>query len=280
MSKTVMKCCDGTEVDVSKMTVEQAVAKLKELASTTTCPCRIETVTGDEKSIMEFRTEGRFYTITKQDVEKPLIQAFGEKWLVSNFMGRILPIDVGKRVYKVPVNDPRSPPILQVESDEQLKRRLGSGPKYAGWRVGKPRKNYDTGEWVVPVYDAKGKRDEGKTYYASDRDDAWKTYRVVMSEMGLKEEHIRAPKPRETGKITWKYNRYGHVEVWKGDEDEEEADLYIQQEEDVNEFFRHIGVDPDTVNIDDFDTAEDPGYFDGVSEQYEQTGGDYKTRDK
>ena len=281
MSKTVIKCCDGTEVDVSKMSVEQAVAKLKELASTTTCPCHIEAVTGDEKSIMEFRTEGRFYTITKQDVEKPLIQAFGEKWLVSNFMGRILPQDVGKRVYRVPCNDPRSPPILQVENDEQFKRRLGSGPKYAGWRVGKPRRKPETDEWVVPVYDPSGKRDEGKTYYAGDKEDAWKTYWVVLSEMGLKEPAPRPePKPKETGKITWKYNRYGHVEVWKGDEDEEEADLYIQQDTDVEEFFRKIGVDPETVGPGDFDTAEDPGYFEGVSEQYEQTGGDYKTRDK
>jgi hypothetical protein len=55
MPKTVIKCCDGTEVDVSKMTVEQAIERLKELASKIDCPCQIqsERVRG-EISIVEF----------------------------------------------------------------------------------------------------------------------------------------------------------------------------------------------------------------------------------
>ena len=64
-------------------------------------------------------------------------------------------------------------------------------------------------------------------------------------------------------KISWKYNRFGHVEVWNGPMTEKEADLYIQQDTDVKAFFEHIGVDPDTVNPGDFDIADDPGYFTG-----------------
>lgn len=57
------------------------------------------------------------YTITQADVERPTIEAFGRQWLVVNFMGRILPGDVGKRVH---CRDG----ILQVENDEQRAARL------------------------------------------------------------------------------------------------------------------------------------------------------------
>lgn len=57
-----------------------------------------------------------FYTIQGRDVNKPVITAFGQKWLVQNFMGQILPADVGKRVFK-------AGDILQVENDEQRDRR-------------------------------------------------------------------------------------------------------------------------------------------------------------
>lgn len=40
-------------------------------------------------------------------------------------------------------------------------------------RVGTPRKN-ESGEWEVPVY-VNGKRDEAKTYYTDDKDDAFAT---------------------------------------------------------------------------------------------------------
>ena len=284
MSKTVIKCCDGTEVDVSKMTVEEAVAKLKELASTTTCPCHLESEHGADVTMLSLTVNptktGLYYELTRSDIWKPTINMFGKAWRASTFIGRVVPMDVGKRVYLVRSDVPGARSIVQVENDEQFRKRTGA--KSLGWRVGKPRRKPETDEWVVPVYDPSGKRDEGKTYYTDDKGDAWSTYAASIYRLGQPEEPEMAPepKPKETGKITWKYNRYGHVEVWKGDEDEEEADIYIQQEEDVNEFFRKIGVDPETVGPGDFDTAEDPGYFDGVSEQYEQTGGDYKTRDK
>lgn len=262
MSKTVIKCCDGTEVDVSKMTVEQAVAKLKELASTTTCPCHLESEHGADVTMLSLTVSptktGLYYELTKTDIRKPEIKMFGRTWRASTFIGRALATDVGKRVYLVRSDEPGARPIVQVETDEQFRKRTGAKP---GWRVGKPRRKPETDEWVVPVYDPSGKRDEGKTYYTDDAQDAWMTYASTAHRMGQTDGPGEAPKPK-TGKITWKYNRYGHVEVWNGDEDEEEADLYIQQEADVNEFFRKIGLDPETVNIDDFDTVEDPGYFD------------------
>lgn len=57
------------------------------------------------------------YTLNESDIGKPIIHAFGQAWLTSNFIGQVLSCDVGKRVYL------RSG-ILQVENDEQRFRRL------------------------------------------------------------------------------------------------------------------------------------------------------------
>lgn len=60
----------------------------------------------------------RYYTLTTDDVEQPILRCFGRPWLVHNFMGRVLTGDVGKRVYL-------SGDILQVENDEQRDSRTG-----------------------------------------------------------------------------------------------------------------------------------------------------------
>ena len=39
------------------------------------------------------------YTIKVADVGRHTIRAFGRHWLVQNFMGRVLPGDVGKRIF-------------------------------------------------------------------------------------------------------------------------------------------------------------------------------------
>lgn len=67
-----------------------------------------------------------FYTITSDDVGHPLIRAWGRSWSVTDFMGQILPGDVGKRIYKVATNNGSSE-ILQVENDEQRAKRLNRG---------------------------------------------------------------------------------------------------------------------------------------------------------
>ena len=58
--------------------------------------------------------------ITKYDVGKMVFNAIGRSWLTVNFIGRILPQDVGKRVYLV--GD-----ILQVENKEQFEAWEGKG---------------------------------------------------------------------------------------------------------------------------------------------------------
>lgn len=76
------------------------------------------------------------HVVTKEDVGKNFIQkpdckCCGAKgpvlWLVD-VCGRILKGDVGKRIYKV-LNDAGDSSILQIESDEQLKRRLSRNAK-------------------------------------------------------------------------------------------------------------------------------------------------------
>jgi len=61
-----------------------------------------------------------FYTIGESDVGKRIIRAFGKTWPVHDFLGEVLPMDVDKRVYMR-----GSPPILQVENNEQRDKRLG-----------------------------------------------------------------------------------------------------------------------------------------------------------
>lgn len=56
------------------------------------------------------------YALTTEDVGQPIIHAFGQTWMVDGFIGKILPGDVGKRVYIVGE-------ILQVENDEQRDAR-------------------------------------------------------------------------------------------------------------------------------------------------------------
>ena len=61
----------------------------------------------------------KFKTIEAYDVGASYIRAFGRSWPAQYFIGRILPQDVGKRVYLV--GD-----ILQVENNEQRDARLAT----------------------------------------------------------------------------------------------------------------------------------------------------------
>ena len=58
-----------------------------------------------------------YYTITAADVGAPTIRAFGCTWPVSNFLGRVLPQDAGKRVYL-------QSGVLCSENDEQVQTRV------------------------------------------------------------------------------------------------------------------------------------------------------------
>lgn len=62
----------------------------------------------------DYRT---YREITADDVGKPTFRAFASVWPVRDFIGRIMPHDVGKRVYLVSG-------ILSVENDEQRAARL------------------------------------------------------------------------------------------------------------------------------------------------------------
>jgi hypothetical protein len=89
-----------------------------------------ETLANPERQSYELTTAGTerpFYELKKTDVGKALINAFGRKWPVSDFIGRVLPTDVGKRVYKAGIGRSQAPGpayVLQIENDEQRDRRL------------------------------------------------------------------------------------------------------------------------------------------------------------
>ena len=58
----------------------------------------------------------RYYTLSREDIGIAHLAAFGRLWPVRDFMGRILPGDVGKRVHQCDG-------VLQVENDEQRTAR-------------------------------------------------------------------------------------------------------------------------------------------------------------
>lgn len=60
----------------------------------------------------------KYYELQQSDVGRATIHAFGKSWRVADFLGRVLPQDIGKRVFKV------GDDILQVENDEQRAARL------------------------------------------------------------------------------------------------------------------------------------------------------------
>lgn len=64
------------------------------------------------------RDRDEFYTLSQRDIGRPSVLMFGEVWRTETFIGRILPGDVGKRVYL-------RGDIVQVENDEQWQRRTG-----------------------------------------------------------------------------------------------------------------------------------------------------------
>lgn len=63
------------------------------------------------------------HTIEEADVGKASHKIAGRTWRVSDWIGSILPSDVGKRVYLVTFGDAASDAFLQVENDEQRDRR-------------------------------------------------------------------------------------------------------------------------------------------------------------
>jgi len=69
----------------------------------------------------------KYYQIKRADVRRPWLKCFGRVHPVSGFLGRILPGDVGKRIYCVR-NDAGDSDVLQVENDEQRARRMGKVP--------------------------------------------------------------------------------------------------------------------------------------------------------
>ena len=68
----------------------------------------------------------QFYTITPADVGRAHLRLWDQTWSMAGVLGRILPGDVGKRLYRVPMHD-RSGYILQVENNEQRAIRLRRG---------------------------------------------------------------------------------------------------------------------------------------------------------
>lgn len=63
------------------------------------------------------------FTITAEHVRNP--RSLGRDYFpIINCMGRLLPCDVGKRVYEVTARSTGGT-FFQVENDQQLNRRLG-----------------------------------------------------------------------------------------------------------------------------------------------------------
>ena len=55
----------------------------------------------------------------------------------------------------------------------------------------------------------------------------------------------------------WKYNRFGHIEIWHGEDMEGEADEYIQVDYEVEAFLNDLGRSSEDMGIDDWDYFEE-----------------------
>jgi hypothetical protein len=87
-------------------------------------PAELDSFCRDIVAAMNLKPRHRasYYTIAADDVGKSTINPFGRVHRVTDFIGRIMPQDVGKRVYE-------RDNVLQVENDEQLARRLAKSAK-------------------------------------------------------------------------------------------------------------------------------------------------------
>ena len=65
-----------------------------------------------------------FYTITAEDVGKRSIRTAAGTISVTDVIGQVLAGDVGKRLYRVPCDDPAAGWIWQAENDKQRDERL------------------------------------------------------------------------------------------------------------------------------------------------------------
>ena len=61
--------------------------------------------------------------------------------------------------------------------------------------------------------------------------------------------------------ICFKYNRLGHIELWNGLLPISEPDLYIEDFNEIDEFFNDIGIDVQAAKIDVVEICNDTGYF-------------------
>lgn len=66
-----------------------------------------------------------FYTIRPEDVHKSVLPTTIGNINVIEFMGRVLKIDVGKRIYRVPNNEGNYW-FWQMENQQQFERRIAA----------------------------------------------------------------------------------------------------------------------------------------------------------
>ncbi len=100
---------DETILSLAKVTIASAVTQLQWVDSKA-IRAQVERDLDAKRGYVE---------IEAQHVGKALFEAFGRKWPVSGFIGKIMRNDIGKRVYL-------TGDILQVENDEQRAKRKAS----------------------------------------------------------------------------------------------------------------------------------------------------------
>jgi hypothetical protein len=72
------------------------------------------------------KREREYREITVEDVGRSVFPAFGRQWPVSDFIGRIYSVDIGKRVYRT------SEHVVSVENAEQFMARLAAEERSQG----------------------------------------------------------------------------------------------------------------------------------------------------
>ncbi|HEY2638921.1 MAG TPA: hypothetical protein VGI66_03430 [Streptosporangiaceae bacterium] len=121
----------------------------------------------------ELEMPAKFYTLGPGDVRKAFIEAWDRKWPVSDFMGKIMVRDVGKRVYRVR-NEAGDYEFLQVENDQQFHARLvHDGSRYEYVSAGGGHRHHFQGQTLQHNHHVpQGYLPHGYFEHPEDRDES------------------------------------------------------------------------------------------------------------
>ncbi len=114
-------------------------------------------------------------TISKRYLKSVIKEIISEMWMSKDNAA------VDTYTKNVDEGDKKQPVVINIV--DKVKNKGGSEPQFEGVQpihsISKPVRIPQTNEWVVK-WMTNGKRDENKTYYTDDKQDAFDTYKIMV----------------------------------------------------------------------------------------------------